>query len=71
MKSNLKFCVIGSGSWATAIVKILSENLKEINWYTQFADCSQFIGLQSCAKETDPEPFYGVKWPFSKGRGRQ
>jgi len=33
MRKNLKYCVIGSGSWATAIIKILSENLKEINWY--------------------------------------
>ncbi|MBT6636183.1 MAG: NAD(P)-binding domain-containing protein, partial [Flavobacteriaceae bacterium] len=32
-KKNLKYGVIGSGSWATAIIKILSENLQEINWY--------------------------------------
>ena len=35
MKKNLKYCVIGSGSWATAIIKILSENLREINWYVR------------------------------------
>ncbi len=33
MKENLKYAVIGGGSWATAIVKMLSENLKEIGWY--------------------------------------
>ena len=27
--------------------------------------------LQSCAKEAHQEPFYGVKWPFSKEHGRR
>ncbi len=43
MKSNLKFCVIGSGSWATAIVKILSENVKEINWYIRNINNLEYI----------------------------
>ena len=29
----MKYTVLGGGSWATAIVKILSENLPEITWY--------------------------------------
>lgn len=33
MKSNPKFAVIGGGSWATAIVKMLCENLTEVAWY--------------------------------------
>ncbi|UTW64059.1 NAD(P)H-dependent glycerol-3-phosphate dehydrogenase [bacterium SCSIO 12741] len=33
MKSNPRIGVIGGGSWATALAKILSENLDSINWW--------------------------------------
>ena len=33
MSSKPKFAVFGGGSWATAIVKMLCENLEEIGWY--------------------------------------
>ncbi|MGY0406800.1 MAG: NAD(P)H-dependent glycerol-3-phosphate dehydrogenase [Polaribacter sp.] len=33
MKNNLKIAVFGGGSWATAIVKMLSENLETVGWY--------------------------------------
>jgi glycerol-3-phosphate dehydrogenase (NAD(P)+) len=33
MSSELKYAVFGSGSWATAIVKMLCENLDEVGWY--------------------------------------
>ena len=33
MDSQLKYAVFGGGSWATAIVKMLCENLNEVGWY--------------------------------------
>ena len=33
MEKPLKYAVFGSGSWATAIVKMLCENLDEVGWY--------------------------------------
>ena len=33
MLNKPKFAVFGGGSWATAIVKMLSENLEEVGWY--------------------------------------
>lgn len=36
--TTYRFGVLGSGSWATALVKILSENLTQINWYVRNPD---------------------------------
>ena len=46
-KTKLKFGVIGSGSWGTALIKILSENNDEINWYIRNKDNIDFITKNS------------------------
>ena len=35
MSSDLKYAVFGSGSWATAIVKMLCENSDQVGWYVR------------------------------------
>jgi len=46
MNENLKFAVLGGGSWATAIVKMLSENLSTISWYMRNTDALEHIKTQ-------------------------
>ncbi|MGO3182817.1 MAG: NAD(P)H-dependent glycerol-3-phosphate dehydrogenase [Aequorivita sp.] len=38
-----KFAVFGGGSWATAIVKMLCENLEEVGWYMRSEQSIDFI----------------------------
>ncbi|MGB7393312.1 MAG: NAD(P)H-dependent glycerol-3-phosphate dehydrogenase [Pricia sp.] len=46
MKKNQTFAVIGGGSWATAIVKMLCVNQDKVGWYMRNSDAVGFINIQ-------------------------
>ncbi|MCG2459412.1 glycerol-3-phosphate dehydrogenase [Flavobacteriaceae bacterium F89] len=46
MERELKFTVLGGGSWATAIVKMLSENQERTTWYMRNTEALEHIGTQ-------------------------
>lgn len=46
MDQTPKFAVIGGGSWATAIVKMLCENLDEVRWYMRSVYAIEHIRKQ-------------------------
>lgn len=46
MKSSPKFAVLGGGSWATAIVKMLCENLDKVSWYMRSVYAIEHIKKQ-------------------------
>lgn len=43
MKQKLRVAVLGGGSWATAIVKMLLENVHQVNWYMRNKENIKFI----------------------------
>ena len=45
MNNQLKVAVLGGGSWATAIVKMLCENLKTVGWYMRSTYVAEQINL--------------------------
>ncbi len=45
MKKNHKIAVLGSGSWATAIVKMLLENLDEVGWYVRTVYTKEYLQI--------------------------
>lgn len=52
MENHPSFAVIGGGSWATAIVKMLCENLPKVNWYMRSIYAIEHI------KKEDHNPNY-------------
>ena len=52
MSKHQKIAVLGGGSWATAIVKMLTENLETVGWYMRNTQAITHI------KENDHNPRY-------------
>ena len=46
MNRDLKFAVLGGGSWATAIVKMLTENVNSVQWFMRNTDAIEHIRTQ-------------------------
>lgn len=62
MNEQPKFAVIGGGSWATAIAKMLCENLPEITWYMRNTDAIEHIKTQ----HHNPNYLSSVEFDVSK-----
>jgi glycerol-3-phosphate dehydrogenase (NAD(P)+) len=43
MNTELKYAIFGGGSWATAIVKMLCENLHEVGWYMRSTQTKEHL----------------------------
>ncbi|MDO9261064.1 MAG: glycerol-3-phosphate dehydrogenase [Flavobacteriaceae bacterium] len=43
MSNSIKIAVFGGGSWATAIVKMLAENLEQVGWYMRSSYAIEYI----------------------------
>lgn len=62
MSNKPKFAVFGGGSWATAIVKMLCENLDEVGWYMRDNNAIEHIKKE----EHNPNYLSSVEFDVSK-----
>lgn len=62
MNTPLKYAVFGSGSWATAIVKMLCENLAEVGWYMR----SVYIKEHLLKEEHNPSYLSSVEFDINQ-----
>lgn len=60
--SELRVGVVGSGSWASAIVKMLSENLDQINWWVRSEESAEHLTRYG----HNPKYLQGVKFDNNK-----
>ena len=62
MTNTPKFAVFGGGSWATAIVKMLSENLDEVGWYMR----SSYVLKHLQKEQHNPNYLSSVEFDINK-----
>ena len=62
MSKELKYAVFGAGSWATAIVKMLCENLDEVGWYMR----SIYIKEHLIREQHNPSYLSSVEFNLDK-----
>ena len=43
LKSKLKVAVLGGGSWGTALIKIITENKRDVGWYIRDPVNARFV----------------------------
>jgi glycerol-3-phosphate dehydrogenase (NAD(P)+) len=64
LKKAMRFAVLGGGSWATALVKMLCENLPEVIWYMRSPEAIEHIGREG----HNPNYLSSVEFDVSKLR---
>lgn len=62
MEKNYKIGVIGSGSWATALVKILCNNVEKLNWFVRSEESAKYIKKY----KSNPKYLQGVELKLEK-----
>ena len=62
MSKELKYAVFGAGSWATAIVKMLCENLDEVGWYMR----SVYIKEHLIREQHNPSYLSSIEFKLDK-----
>lgn len=62
METPIKYAVFGAGSWATAIVKMLCENLDEVGWYMR----STYIKEHLLKEQHNPSYLSSVEFKMSQ-----
>jgi glycerol-3-phosphate dehydrogenase (NAD(P)+) len=62
MSTDLKYAVFGSGSWATAIVKMLCENRDQVGWYVRKQQTIDYI----ISEEHNPSYLSSVEFDNSQ-----